>query len=68
MDNIKELNDNHWILEDYKQRVTTKEWKEMLLNDRDHMIFCGHLRRIVGKKLGAGVVEISKAPLENDNG
>ena len=61
---MKELDNNHWISEDYKERVTTKEWKEMLLNDTDHIIFQGNMRQIVGKKIFAGVMEISKAPLE----
>ena len=55
----------HWEAEDYKQRVTTKEWREILLDGDDRMIFHGRVRQLVGKKLGAGVVEISKASLED---
>lgn len=46
------------------QRVTTAEWREMLLADQDRPIIRGHLRRIVGKVLGAGVVELRLQPLD----
>ncbi len=46
------------------QRVTTKEWKAMLLADRDKPIIKGRLRQIVAKNLGAGVVELRLAPLD----
>ena len=59
-------NDAHWVFEDYKQRVTTKEWKQLLLDQNDSVVFRGHVRKLVGKNLGAGVYEISKAP-EKDN-
>jgi hypothetical protein len=54
----------HWTVEDYKQRLTTKQWKTILLNEDDKIIFKGRLRQLVAKNLGAGVVEISKKPLE----
>jgi hypothetical protein len=58
------LNDNHWRIEDYKQRMTTKAWKNILLNDDDHIVFKGHVRHLQAVKLGYGVVEVSKTPLE----
>lgn len=69
MDRTKEqiLDDQHWTFEDYKQRMVTKDWKALLLNDDDKMIFAGRLRQLVGKNLGAGVWEISKAPSEVDS-
>ena len=59
----KNINKCHWLHEDYKERITTKAWREMLLNDNDTIIYKGNIRRIVGKNLGVGVIEISKEPL-----
>lgn len=47
------------------QRVTTKEWKAMLLAGRDKPIIKGRLRQIVAKNLWAGVVELRLAPLKD---
>jgi hypothetical protein len=60
--NTKEqlLDDQHWQFEDYRQRITAKDWKALLLNDDDQIIFHGRMRPLVGKSLGFGVVEISK--------
>jgi hypothetical protein len=54
----------HWTMEDYYQRITTKQWREMLLNEHDRLIYNGRLRTLQGKKIGPGVYEISKKPLE----
>jgi hypothetical protein len=56
-----ELSPNHWALEDFKQRMTTKQWRAILLEERDHINFRGTARRLVAHNLGAGVVEISKS-------
>ena len=45
------------------QRVTTAEWRSMLLSEYDKPIIRGNLRQIVGKNLGAGVVELRFVPL-----
>lgn len=58
------LNDGHWKTENYKQRMTVKEWRKMLLLDQDVIIFTGHVRHLQAKKIGAGVVEISKVPID----
>jgi len=58
------LSVNHWNSEYYRERITTKEWKEALLNGDDRIMFHGHLRTLVAKSLGSGVVEIGKEPLE----
>ena len=52
--------EQHWVYEDYKQRIKTKDWKDLLLNDNDRIIFHGKIRKLIGKNLGAGVYEISK--------
>jgi hypothetical protein len=59
-------NQGHWQFEDYHQRITTKQWKELLLNDQDKLIFKGRLRQLKAKNLGAGVIEISKEPLNGN--
>ena len=56
------LHGGHWVYEDYTQRMTTKEWKIILLNESDKIIFLGLLRQLKGKRLGSGVVEIYKEP------
>ena len=57
------LNDNHWRMLDYRERITTKQWRNILLNCDDILIFKGHLYRLGGKNLGAGVVEVYKKGL-----
>ena len=55
--------EGHWLYEDYSQRITTKDWKKLLLNKEDNVIFHGRLRQLKAKNLGAGVLEIYKEPL-----
>ena len=54
------LDEQHWVHEDYKQRITDKSWRELLLNDDDKVIFHGRVTQLNAKKLGYGVVEVSK--------
>jgi len=58
------LSASHWVFEVYTERITSKQWREMLLNDADKIIFRGNYRKIVGKNLGHGVVEIGKKPMK----
>jgi len=53
----------HWVREDYRQRMTSKEWKKLLLDKEDRLIFHGRVRQLKAKSLGAGVFEIYKEPL-----
>jgi len=53
----------HWEMENFKQRITRKEWKAILLNGDDTLIFQGNIRQLKAKNLGVGVIEISKAPI-----
>lgn len=57
---MSKLNNNHWVLRDYCQRMTTKDWKEILLNGSDSIIYHGRLYKLKAKRLGAGVVEVYK--------
>jgi hypothetical protein len=61
------LSNNHWVLEEFSQRMTTKEWKQILLDEQDKIIFKGYMRRLVAKRLGAGVVEVSKKKPDKDD-
>ena len=51
------LDEQHWKFKDYRQRITTKQWKELLLTDDDRVIFQGRVCPLSGKNLGSGVVE-----------
>ena len=64
-----ELSSRFWtpMGKTYGQRMRTREWREILLAERDHIIVFGLCRRLVGKPLGAGVVEVRLEPLEKEN-
>lgn len=53
-------NDNHWVFTHYTERMTTKQWREILLSGNDVIMFRGNFCRLKAKNLGAGVVEVSK--------
>lgn len=58
------MRDNgHWQTEDYRQRMSVKDWKKDLLEGNDKIIFQGRLRQLKAKRLGYGIVEIYKEPL-----
>ena len=63
---INVLDEQHWKFQDYKQRITAKDWKELLLNDDDHINFNGRVTKLVAKNLGYGVIEISKQLPHNE--
>jgi len=46
--------------------MTVSEWRNLLLAEADTLVVAGYVRRLVAKDLGYGVVEVSKAPLEDD--
>jgi hypothetical protein len=54
------LSEKHYLYKDYKQRMTTKEWKLILLNHDDYVTYNGRVYDLVAKKLGFGVVEVYK--------
>ena len=59
------LDNAHWQFEGHTQRVTTKQWKAILLEERDQLIFHGRLRQLKARNMGAGVYEIYKKPLKD---
>ena len=57
------LDKQHWDFENYAQRITTKDWKTLLMNDDDKIIYRGRVLDLVAKKIFSGVVEITKEKL-----
>ena len=60
------IDNNHWRFENFSQRMTLKEWKRILLENKDTIIFKGQARKLIGKRIFPGVIEISKEPLKNN--
>jgi len=56
---------NHYSMESFTMRVTTKTWRRVLLEERDRIVFQGRVRRLVAKRVGPGVYEVSKEPEVN---
>lgn len=54
------LSENHWRLATYRQRMTTQQWRDVLLAGKDNIIFRGTLYPLKAQHLGAGVVEVFK--------
>ena len=54
------LDNNHWKLEDFKQRMSIKAWEELLLNHEDKIIFKGCVRQLEAKRIFGSVVEVYK--------
>ena len=50
----------HWTIPNHKQRLTTKQWRSILLEDLDAIIFKGHIRPLRAQSLGHGIVEVQK--------
>jgi hypothetical protein len=61
-----ELSNNHYTIEAYKQRMSVKDWKEILLKDMDTIVFKGNIRQLEAKNLGYGVVEVYKTPIKDN--
>ncbi|MCK4815454.1 hypothetical protein KA005_06775 [bacterium] len=61
-----EWDNRFWLREDHIQRLTCKEWKEVLLEYKDRIIVKGRVRQLVAKNLGYGVVEVSLEPLSEE--
>ena len=58
------LDNGHWQLETFVQRMTEAAWKKVLLDYGDIITWQGHVRKLHGKKIGFGVVEVTKIPLD----
>ena len=55
------LHNNHWVSSTFKQRMTIRQWRRILLNNEDKITFNGFITQLVAKNIGSGVVEVSKA-------
>ena len=54
------LDERHKTEADYRQRMTTEDWKEVLLNQEETTIFNGESRTLSVRDLGYGVIEVYK--------
>ncbi|MFA5557834.1 MAG: hypothetical protein WDA59_00015 [Methanofastidiosum sp.] len=54
------LNKAHWTFPYFKQRMTKKEWKQILLNEEDTIVYKGNIVKLKVNNLGCGVVEVYK--------
>ena len=59
------LSDNHWRIENFRQRMTEAAWRKILLGEYDTITSKGHVRKLIANKLGYGVVEVYKSPLDS---
>jgi hypothetical protein len=48
------------------QRCTIPVWRDALLHNQDQVVIGGNVRKLVGKDIGFGVVEVSVEPLTAD--
>jgi len=46
------LDEQHWKFSDYSQRITSRDWKELLLNYNDRIIFKARVTQLIAKNLG----------------
>jgi len=54
------LDEQHWIYEEFTQRMKVEDWKTLILNYDDQIIFKGRVVRLSAKSIGAAVVEVYK--------
>lgn len=61
------LDKNHWRILDYRQRITSKQWSEILLANDDTVIYKGNIFKFKADIIGPGVVEIYKDIKDSKN-
>ena len=49
-----------------RYRVTTSQWRAILLEERDTPIVRGRLRQVVAKRVGPGIYELRLTPLKKE--
>jgi hypothetical protein len=58
-------NVNHWSIPLFRERMTRKQWQQILLQEDDKICYRGELVQLKAKNLGFGVVEVYKdLPIE----
>ena len=55
----------HWTTENHRQRMTSKQWRKLLLKYEDDIIVRGRVRKLTAKKLFGDIVEVFKEPLKD---
>lgn len=50
--------ENHWRVNNYRERITQKQLRSMVLNSNDTIIRAGRLCDLKKKSMGTGVYEI----------
>ena len=50
----------HWRTPEYRQRMTTQAWRNILLSNDDSIIFRGNIVKLKAESIGYGVVEVFK--------
>ena len=51
----------------FRYRMAASDWRYMLLHELDRPTVRGHIRQLVGKSLGVGVIEVTMRPLKSDD-
>lgn len=54
------ISPGHYQKPMFKERMTTKQWRAIVLAERDYTIFAGTMTPLVAKKIVCGIVEVSK--------
>jgi endonuclease V-like protein UPF0215 family len=55
--------DQHSTVEKFVERMTSRQWKAILLAGNDYAIYNSSKYRLIAKKLGYGVLEVYKEAL-----
>jgi len=57
----------HQIPEDiFRHRMTTSDWRFMLLHEHDRPAIRGRVRQLSGKRVGPGVYEVRLEPADDE--
>ena len=54
----------HKTEEDFKERMTAKRWRTILIALNHKVFIKGHIRLLMADQLGHGIVMVHKVPLE----
>lgn len=62
------VNRNHWAIDGYHQRMTTKEWKTVLLAGDETLFYRGNMAKLKADRIGPGVYDVYKDIPANKEG
>jgi len=60
------LNKNHWMREDFKERLTRPQIKKILLDSGPTIIYKGRIRELTWSHIGMGAYYLFKKPLKEN--